>query len=173
MASKPREHRRPRPDRYPMARVTLSQIVGLVDAIDQAGGEATAAAVAQDIEEDATLLAAIVSAGELLGLLTVDEGRLRLAPLAAKILEANVRTRKKIFREILVNLPMFGQILVALHEAGRPLTRGELVGKIAAQAGTHRAEELFDALVYWGRYAELLRYDGNSELLTLREPATA
>ena len=54
--------------------------------------------------------------------------------------------------------------------AGRPLSRDEVLGTIAAQVGSHNAGDFFRALVYWGRYTELVNYDSESEELTLRAP---
>ena len=58
------------------------------------------------------------------------------------------------------------------RKAGRPLSREEILGAIAAQVGSHQAEDFFNALVYWGRYVELVHYDSESEELTLRVPST-
>jgi len=173
MASKPKDRRQRRTDPHRLARVTLSEILGLLEAIDEAGGESTAAAVGQDVEEDVSRLGPILDATEFLGLLTVDEGTLRITDLSRRILHAGVRERKAIFRSIVQDLPLFRLLLEKLRSVGRPLSRDEVVQAIGAAAGSHRAEDLVDALVFWGRYVELLRYDGNSEQLSLRTPAKA
>jgi len=57
------------------------------------------------------------------------------------------------------------------RKAGRPLSREEIIEALSARVGSHQAEDLFKALVYWGRYVELVRYDSQSEMLTLRTPS--
>jgi hypothetical protein len=57
------------------------------------------------------------------------------------------------------------------RQAGRPLTRQEIVDTLSSRVGSHQAEDLFKALVYWGRYVELVRYDSQTEELTLRVPS--
>jgi hypothetical protein len=55
--------------------------------------------------------------------------------------------------------------------AGRPLSREEILEALSARVGSHQAQDLFKALVYWGRYVELLRYESQSELLSVRTPS--
>jgi hypothetical protein len=57
------------------------------------------------------------------------------------------------------------------RQAGRPLTRSEIIDLLSTRVGSHQAEDLFKALIYWGRYTELVRYDSQTEELTLRAPS--
>ena len=84
---------------------------------------------------------------------------------------ANVRERKAIVRGIIDDLPVFRRITDMARTAGRPLERREVIEAIAANVGSHQAEDVFRALVYWGRYVELVRYDSESEQFTLRTPS--
>ncbi|MGI0150015.1 MAG: AAA-associated domain-containing protein [Thermoplasmata archaeon] len=107
----------------------------------------------------------------MLGLVTVEDGDIRMTDVNRKLLSASVRERKAILREIIDDVPVFRQILNMAREAGRPLGRHEVLDVLAACVGSHQAEDLFKALVYWGRYVELLRYDSESEQLTVRTPS--
>jgi len=101
----------------------------------------------------------------------VHEGDVRITDLSRKLLSANVRERKAILREIIDDIPDFRMITDMGRKAGRPLTRKEIIEALSVHVGSHRAADLFKALVYWGRYVELLRYDSQSEELTLRTPS--
>jgi NitT/TauT family transport system ATP-binding protein len=116
-------------------------------------------------------LGPIVDAAEFFGLLTVAEGDVRMTDRSRKILHASVRDRKAILRDVLDDAPVFRIVLDMARQAGRPLERREILDAIASQVDSHRAEDLFKALIYWGRYAELLRYDSGSEQLRLRTPS--
>jgi len=155
---------------HPIARVSLSQVVGLVEALDEVGGEADVASIAQEVEMDLDRIGPIVDAAELLGLLTVNEGDLRVTSLSRKVLQANVRERKAIFRDILQEVPIFRQITEMVRNAGRPVDRKDVLAALAAQVGARQSEDLLRALVYWGRYVELVQYDSNSEAFSLRQP---
>ena len=155
-------------DMHPIAKVSVGQILGLVEAIDEVGGSADAATISQEVEMDIDRLGPIIDAAELLGFVTVKEGDLTITDLSRKVLHANVRERKKMIREIIDDVPIFKRVMEMARRAGRPLSRDEILGAIAAQVGSHNAEDLFNALVYWGRYTELVTYDSESEELTIR-----
>ncbi len=159
-------------DVHPIAKVSLSQIVGLAEAVDERGGEADVAVISEEVDMDVDRLGPIVSAAEFLEMMTVHEGTLRLTDLSRKVLAAGVRERKAIFREIVKDVPVFRHIVEMAQAAGRPLPRQEVLEAIAARVGSHAAEDVFQALVYWGRYCELVSYDSRSELLGLRRPAS-
>ncbi len=155
-------------DMHPIAKVSVGQILGLVEAIDEVGGSADAATISQEVEMDIDRLGPIIDAAELLGFVTVDEGDLTITDLSRKVLHANVRERKKMIRDIIDDVPIFKRVMEMARGAGRPLSRDEILGAIAAQVGSHNAVDLFNALIYWGRYTELVSYDSESEELTLR-----
>ena len=158
-------------DMRTIAKVSVGQILGLVEAIDEVGGTADAATIAQEVDMDLDRLGPVVEAAEFLGLVTVDEGDLRLTELSRKLHAANVRQRKALVREIIDDVPVFRQITDMARKAGRALSREEVLGALSAHVGRHLADDLFNALVYWGRYVELVRYDSESEELTLRAPS--
>ncbi len=161
---------KPLADMHPIARVSVGQILGLVEAIDEVGGSADVATISQEVEMDIDRLGPIIDAAELLGFVKVEEGDLTITDLSRKVLHANVLERKKIIREIIDDVPIFKEVMAMARQAGRPLSRAEILGMIAAQVGTHNADDFFRALVYWGRYTELVTYDSESEELTLRAP---
>lgn len=158
-------------DMHPIAKVSVGQILGLVEAIDEVGGSADVATISQEVEMDIDRLGPIIDAAELLGFVKVYEGDLTITDLSRKVLHADVRERKKIIRDIIDDVPIFKEVMQMARAAGRPLSRDEVLGAIAAQVGSHNADDLFNALVYWGRYTELVSYDSESEELTIRAPS--
>ncbi len=158
-------------DMHPIAKVSVGQILGLVEAIDEVGGSADAATISQEVEMDIDRLGPIIDAAELLGFVKVQEGDLTITDLSRKVLHANVRERKTLIRDIIDDVPIFREVTDMARKAARPLSREEVLGAIAERVGTHNAKDLFDALVYWGRYTELVHYDSESEELTVHTPA--
>ena len=90
-----------------------------------------------------------------------------MTELARKLHHASVQDRKAIVRDIIDKVPLFHQVTEMSREAGRPLMRQEIVRALSATVGTHRAGDVFDMLVYWGRYARLVYYDSQSESFSL------
>ncbi len=157
-------------DMHPIAKVSVGQILGLVEAIDEVGGTADAATISQEVEMDIDRLGPIIDAAEFLAFVKVEEGDLTITDLSRKVLHSNVRERKRIIRDIIDDVPIFKQVMEMARALGRPLSREEVLGAITARVGTHNADDLFNALVYWGRYTELVNYDSEAEELTIRVP---
>ncbi len=173
MPNTPHAHEPPKslPDMHPISKVSVGQILGLVEAIDEVGGSSDAATIAQEVEMDIDRLGPIIDAAELLGFVKVAEGDLTITDLSRDVLHADLRKRKTMLRDIIDDVPIFKEVMEMARSAGRPLSRDEVLGAIAAHVGTHNADDLFKALVYWGRYTELVHYDSESEELTLRAPS--
>ncbi len=161
---------KPLADMHPIAKVSVGQILGLVEAIDEVGGSADAATISQEVEMDIDRLGPVIDASEFLGFVKVAEGDLTITELSRKVLHADVQERKKIIRDIIDDVPIFKEVMRMAREAGRPLSREEILGAISAQVGSHHADDFFKALVYWGRYTELVNYDSEAEELTIRVP---
>ncbi len=157
-------------DIHPISKVSLGQVVGLVEAVDEVGGEADAALIARESEMDLDAIAPVIAAAEFLDMVKVTDGNLQLTDLSRRILHASVRERKVIFRDIVGKTPVFRQIMEGLRAAGRPVTRSDVLEILVATVGSHQAEDVFRALVYWGRYVELVTYDSQTEQLSLRGP---
>jgi len=83
-------------DFHPIAKVSVGQILGLVEAIDEVGGVADVATISQEVDMDLDRLGPVLGAAEFLGLMTVDEGDVRITDLSRKLLHANVRERQPI-----------------------------------------------------------------------------
>jgi len=73
-------------------------------------------------------------------------------------------------REFMKDLPVFRYVIQLIETSARPASRQDVIDALAVHFGSHSAEDLFRALVYWGRASELIAYDSRSELLTLRTP---
>ncbi len=159
-------------DFHSMAKVSVGQILGLVEAVDEVGGVADAATISREVEMDVDRLGPILNAAEFLGLVTIEDGDIRITELSRKLLTANVRERKKIVREIIDDMPAFRLVMEMARSSSAPLGRQQVVQALSDRVGSHQAEDVFNALVYWGRYAELVRYDSESEQLTVRVAPT-
>ena len=153
-----------------ITKVSFSQVVALARAIDEHGGVADVARIADDVEMDLDGIGPVVAAAEFLGVLTVEEGDLRLTDFGRKLMKASVRERKAMLRAFMKDLPVFRYVIQLIETSGRPVSRKDVVEALAVHYGAHQADDLFRALVYWGRASELIAYDSRSELLTLRTP---
>jgi NitT/TauT family transport system ATP-binding protein len=158
-------------DFHSIAKVSVGQVLGLVEAIDEVGGVADVATISQEVDMDVDRLGPVLDAAEFFGLLTVEDGDVRITDLSRKLLSANVPGRKAILRDAIDNVSVFRMVLDMARQSRRPLERQEILDAIEARVGSHQAEDLFRALIYWGRYVESIRYDSRAEQLRLRTPS--
>src|SRR5438445_13275198 len=115
-----------------MAKVSVGQVPGLVEAVDEVGGVADAATISREVEMDVDRLGSILTAAEFLGLVTVQDGDIRITDLSRKLLTASVRERKRIGREVIDDLPTFRLVMYMARDAGRPPGRQEVARALAA-----------------------------------------
>jgi NitT/TauT family transport system ATP-binding protein len=158
-------------DMHPIAKVSLSEVLGLVEAVDEVGGQTDAASVAREFDMDLDRLGPVIDAAEFLGLMNVEEGDLKNTDLSAQILSASQKERKAIIRGIIENVPVFREVTDLFRQKGK-MKKPEVLEVLTAHVGTHAAQDYFDALVYWGRYVELIRYDSETEEISLRHPTS-
>jgi len=158
-------------DMHLIAKVSMGQILGLVEAVDEATGTADAATIAQEVDMHVGDLGPIVDAAEFLGLVAVRGGDLHITDLGRKVLHGSVHERRVLIRGVIDNIPMFRQITGMVRSAGKPLSKRQVLKALSDHVGSHHADQMFRALVYWGRYVRLVEYDSDSERFSLRMPS--
>ncbi|MBX2999660.1 MAG: AAA-associated domain-containing protein [Caldilineaceae bacterium] len=112
----------------------------------------------------------LTEAAELLGFATITKGDIALTPLGETFAEASILARKEIFATRIHRLPIVRWLLNLLaaseqHRIGYGVVKAALELEFPAQ----EAERQIDTLIDWGRYAEILAYDDDSEII-YREP---
>ena len=151
--------------------VRAGGLTGLVEYLDEAGGRADLAALADDFMLDLEDLLPIVDAIQLLGFGTVSEGDVILSDAGRAFAQASVLARKDIFRQqVLANVPQLKQIRAVLEsKANRRMPREFFLDILQRRFGPAEAEEQLNTLIDWGRYAEILAYDDEGQNLYIEE----
>ena len=107
----------------------------------------------------------------MLSLVNTDKGDVILGPLGETYAEASILARKEIFASRIRRLPMFRWLLAMLRSADKQKLRLEVIETaLELEFPPEDAGQQIETLVNWGRYAEILAYDDDSEMLYL-EPA--
>ena len=126
----------------------------------------------EDLGVDSDHLLTLVETAELLGFAKVEKGDITLDPLGETFAEASIQARKEIFATRIRRLPMLRWLLTMLRSSEKLQLRWSVVKTaLELEFPPEEAEQQMDTLVNWGRYAEILAYDDDSETLYL-EPAT-
>jgi NitT/TauT family transport system ATP-binding protein len=157
--------------------VPVNQLSGLLEelsALEQASGNARISLpeLAEDMHFSVDDLFPLIEAGELLGLAQVSDGDIELTPSGRLYVEADMLERKKLFaRHLVAGVPLAARIRAVLderhnHRAPGARFRTELEDLLSED----EAERVLDAVIDWGRYAELYAYDDNADLFSLENP---
>ncbi len=111
----------------------------------------------------------LVEGTSLLQFTRVLEGDIELTETGRMFAQANVLERKDIFRQqLLTNIPLVPKILQILQaKANHEMPRDFFIDLLSRTYGNEAAAQQLDLLIGWERYAELIGYDHNREVLYL------
>lgn len=150
--------------------VSSSKVIGLLEYLDDHNGKEDIYKLAEAIHYELGELLSVIKMAEMLGLVETPGGDVVITDSGRKILKSKVAQRKLIIREQLKKLKIFQYLIEALQksEEGR-LSRAVILEELARLYPHENAEVLFKSIVNWGRYAELLGYNPDTQTLYLDE----
>ena len=157
----------------PMHAVSTNLLAGLIEAVAAPpyDGKADLPALAASLQMEADELLPLGEAVQTLGFGEIAEGDIRLNDTGRKFAHADTDTRKDIFAAALrANVPLARAIRRTLderwnHRAAAVRFRDELEDHMSPDY----AEETLQAVIGWGRYAELFSYDDEADQFTLED----
>jgi NitT/TauT family transport system ATP-binding protein len=155
--------------------VSTNELAGMIEGLAAApnNGAADLADLARDLQMEADELLPIAETLQLLRFAEIDGRTIRLTAAARRYDAADVDERKQIFaRQLLAYVPLAAHIRRVLddrasHQAPASRFRDELEDFMSEP----RAEETLDAIVSWGRYAEVFAFHDDEDRFSLDDPA--
>lgn len=145
-------------------KATISEIIGLLEAVNDAGGVEDAARLAGDFDLELHEILPSIDGAELLGFVTVDEGNIELTADAQKLLDADIRDRKKIIKDRVAGVEIIKELrdtLLASDE--RRMNKKEALKFLQKRIPTDDIESYFRIIINWTRHAGLIGYSSESE----------
>jgi NitT/TauT family transport system ATP-binding protein len=149
-------------------------IAGLLELLNDRGGKEDLYHVADELQMEVDDLLPIVEAAVLLAFAKSDKGDVEITPEGKAFAEADISTRKALFREaVLANVSLLKQMhncLQSKSDRTMPLEffRDILDEHFARDETQRQIETALD----WGRYADIFEYDSESDRLTLHQPVS-
>jgi NitT/TauT family transport system ATP-binding protein len=155
--------------------IAISDLSGLLERLDDLPRNRSDIYLLEDeLGVDSDKLLRLTDASELLGFATIEKGDITLTPLGETFAEASILARKEIFATRIRRLPMVRWLLSMLRAAERQRLRGEVVlTALELEFPTEEAQQQLETVVEWGRYAEIIAYDDDEEMLYLEPNAVA
>ncbi len=147
---------------------TISEIIGLLEAVNDAGGIEDAARLAGDFDLELDEILPSIDGAELLGFTKVTDGNIELTPDAQKLLDAGIRERKKIIQDKVANVELIKELKNKLLESsGHKMKKADALFFLQTKISTTDIESYFRTLINWTRYAGIIGYNSDSEEICL------
>ncbi len=155
---------RPRMD--PVPRVSVNEIIGLLEVVHDHGDRIDLFELATRLRLDLGHSILVVKAAELLELVSTPKQDVLVTPVGREFVGGDANVRKRIFQQQLLRTPTFAFLVERLRHAADARLPAEVVREdLALHVPSESTPELFDAIVGWGRYGEVLRYDATTDQL--------
>lgn len=149
-------------------KVTISEIIGLLEAVNDAGGVEDAARLAGDFDLELDEILPSIDGAELLGFVIVKNGNIELTADAKMFLEMGIRERKKIVRDKVEGVELIKELRNKLLESNEHrMKKGDALKFINNSISTNDIESYFRIIINWTRHAGIIGYNSDAEEICL------
>ena len=145
-------------------------IAGLVELLNDRGGEDDLYHVAEELLMEVDDLLPIVDAATQLQFAISSHGDIKLTPAGKAFAEADIATRKKLFHDaVMAHIPLLKQMRTALESKSDGAMPLEFFRDILDEHfAENEVQSQIETALHWGRYAEIFTYDPEADQLLLR-----
>ena len=157
-----------------LPRVSANLLSGLLEtlAAEPFNGKADLPVIADELHLEGDELFPVSDALQILHLVEVEGGDIKLTDAGKQFVDAGTDDRKKIFqRQLLAYVPLAAHVRRVLQERahhGAPKSR--FLDELEDHMSTDDAEQTLRSVTAWGRYAEAFAYDDDSQAFSLENP---
>jgi len=148
----------------PIPAVSISKMIGLLEYLDDVGGKEDVFRLAREINYEFGEILMVIKAAELLDLIVTPGGDVVVTATGSRLLRAKINARKKLLKEQIKRLSLFQLVLKVLKssENGRA-ERDVFLEAFALHLPAENPTNLFETVIDWGRYTELLGYSPDDD----------
>jgi len=152
---------------------TAGGMAGLLEFLNDRGGREDLYHLAEELLMEVDDLFPIVDEAVMLGFAESTEGDVQITAAGKEFAEADITTRKKLFRDaVLSHVTLIQQIRNALERKSDRAVPLEFFRDVLDKHFSQEdVQHQLDAALNWGRYAEIFTYDSQSDRLLLDEAA--
>jgi len=144
--------------------VQIVEMIGLLEAIADEGGSADIFELAQRTGKDFGRTLYLVKAAELLELVETPKQRVILTDLGKHFVEGDINVRKRMLHELFGSLRIVQMTSNLLRkDEGLRLPVESLIERVGEWLPNENPNQVVEALVSWGRFAEYFGYNDDSK----------
>lgn len=148
-----------------------SEIVGLLEVLENAGGKMDIFKLATETGSEFGHCLAVTKTAELLDFVDTPKQSVAFTELGRRFTRADIAERKELFSTQVKTLRIFQTLLNWLAESPEnEIERDAVIQRLQGYFPNEKLDTLFDTLVAFGRYAEILSYNAKLGMLTLPQP---
>lgn len=144
--------------------VSVGRIIGLLSILQDHPDLDNIYDLANEIGTDFGETISLVKAAEILEFVNTPKDEVQFTDLGRKFVAADSDTRAKIFAEQVKKLRLF-HIILGYLEVQEEIDRDTVMKDIATALPYENPEKILETMIAWGRYAGLMDYDTNTEML--------
>ncbi len=145
-----------------------SEIIGLLEVVDDHGGKMDIFNLANETESEFGHTLAVTKTAEILDFVDTPKQTVVFTELGKRFVRGDTLERKELFSNQVRGLRIFQTLLAWLSESeSKAIEKEAVLAKLQNYFPNEKLDRLFDTLVAFGRYAELLSYNAKLSLLTL------
>ncbi len=148
--------------------INLSKVIGLIELLNDEVEPVETVALADELHLDLDHVIPLLDAAELLGLVQSASGRLSLTQAGKKFVDAGLIERRKLLKESISTTPVVKKVTDLLSSRrSKKMNKKSLLKYFKTDLSDNDAETNVARLIEWGRHAELLGYDSDSDQVYL------
>ena len=144
--------------------VPVARVLGLLSILQDHPELDNIYDIANEIGKEYSETITLLKAAEILEFVDTPKDEVRFTELGKKFINADSDTRKQIFAEQVRKLRLF-HIILAYLEIQEEIDRETVMKDIAAALPYENPEKILETMIAWGRYAGLMDYDTNTEMV--------
>ena len=146
---------------------TAGGMAGLLEVLNDRGGKEDLYHLAEELLMEVNDLFPIVDEAVMLGFADSTQGDVRITPAGKEFAEADIATRKKLFREaVLYHVTLIQQIRNALERKSDRAVPLEFFRDVLDEhLSQEDVQRQIDTALNWGRYAEIFTYDSETDMI--------
>ena len=148
-------------------------IAGLLELLNDRGGRDDLYRIAEELRMEVDDLLPIVEAAAILSFTRLEKGDVEITPAGRAFAEADIATRKSLFREAaLANVAMLQQMQSCLAgKSDRAMPLEFFRDILRRHFSDEEAGRQLETILNWGLYGDLFVYDRENDRIHLQEPA--
>ncbi|MGC8496445.1 MAG: AAA-associated domain-containing protein [Thermoplasmata archaeon] len=142
---------------------SVSVIIGFIERVSTFTTPTDLAKLDDDLGMEKTKFFNIVDDAERLGLVQIVDGNISLTDLGQKFSNASIPERKVILKERIKYIePFQTAILILSMDKDKKMDKNQFLEVMKERFYIENPEEMFDLLINWGRYTQLMGYNIDS-----------